>query len=109
MSDFTDDPDVDSPSPEESEEEVAEQQPIDSQFLKLTNDFAVFSADCAFLCDAFSAIADEQEDIDDYTSYGLKRYGWQLKAQVIALDQRIHQLQRRMREEACSEPEQPDS
>ncbi|WDE03618.1 hypothetical protein SG34_019835 [Thalassomonas viridans] len=72
---------------------------IASEFLKLTNDFAAFSADCAFLCEAFTAIAGEQEDLNEFTSYGIRRYSNSLKEQVIAFDGKIHQLQTRMREQ----------
>ncbi|WDE08553.1 hypothetical protein SG34_032025 [Thalassomonas viridans] len=118
MSEYTDNPadnsDLESSAPEEEENQTAEhsdeQKPIASELLALTDDFAEFSADCAFLCDAFAVIAEEQEDISDYTSYGVRRcsdytsYGVRrcsdsVKEQVIALDRRIHALQRRVSEQ----------
>ncbi|WDE07241.1 hypothetical protein SG34_010325 [Thalassomonas viridans] len=110
MSEFTDDPDEevlvsDDSGENGNEEDESRQQPIASELLQLTNDFAAFSADCAFFCDAFAAIAEEQEDMNDYTSYGARRNCNRLKEQVINLDCRIHELQRRMREQSCSEHE----
>ncbi|WDE05445.1 hypothetical protein SG34_000395 [Thalassomonas viridans] len=73
-----------------------EQKPVASELLTLTDDFAGFSADCAFYCDALAAIAEDLEDVDDYTGYGIRRYSDTLKEQVILMDRRIHELQRRI-------------
>ncbi|WDE05997.1 hypothetical protein SG34_003440 [Thalassomonas viridans] len=72
---------------------------ITGEFLKLTDDFAAFSADCTFFCETFATLAEAMEDFNDYTSYGVRRYSDNLTEQVTNLDQRIHALQRRMREE----------
>ncbi|WDE06817.1 hypothetical protein SG34_007930 [Thalassomonas viridans] len=94
MSEYTPDPDS-----EVDPEADNEPRPISRELTKLTNDFAAFSADCAFLCDAFAAIITDQEDVDEVTAYGFSRHTDWLKNQIAAFDHRIETLQRRMREQ----------
>ncbi|WDE06475.1 hypothetical protein SG34_006025 [Thalassomonas viridans] len=98
MSEFTDQPDSEDLDSENGEENTVGQKPISSEFIKLTDDFGDFNADCAFLCDAFAAIINEQEDMNEFTAYGYQRNAKWLKNRVTEFDSRIQQLQRRMRE-----------
>ncbi|WDE12615.1 hypothetical protein [Thalassomonas haliotis] len=67
--------------------------------LALSNDFNTFSADCAFLCEAFAAIASDQSPMDGYIVYGCNRYGLWIKEQVANFDERIQELQEYIREQ----------
>ncbi|WDE07659.1 hypothetical protein SG34_012635 [Thalassomonas viridans] len=80
-------------------EAETEQIPLTSEVIKLTDDFALFSADCAFLCDAFAVIASEQEDIGELTGYGLSRHAHWLKTQVAEFNERIYRLHQRIQEQ----------
>ncbi|WDE09885.1 hypothetical protein [Thalassomonas haliotis] len=75
----------------------AERKVISAEVLALSNDFNTFSADCAFLCEAFAAVANEQPNIDGYTAHGFNRYGLWIKEQVANFDERIEQLQEHIR------------
>ncbi|WDE10388.1 hypothetical protein [Thalassomonas haliotis] len=77
----------------------AEQKAISAEVLALTNDFNTFSANCAFLCEAFAAIASDQSNMDDYIVYGFNRYGLWIKEQVVDFDERIEKLQEHIREQ----------
>ncbi|WDD97879.1 hypothetical protein [Thalassomonas actiniarum] len=76
-----------------------EQKAISAEVLALANDFHTFSSDCAFLCEAFAAIASEQPRIDGYTVYGFNRYSLWIKEQVVDFDERIQKLQEHIREQ----------
>ncbi|WDE10828.1 hypothetical protein [Thalassomonas haliotis] len=76
----------------------AEQKAVSVEVLALTNDFNSFSLDCAFLCEAFAAIANVQPSIDGYPLHGFNRYGLWIKEQVANFDERIEKLQEHIRE-----------
>ncbi|WDE10871.1 hypothetical protein [Thalassomonas haliotis] len=82
-----------------SNKRSAEQKAISAEVLALTNDFNAFSANCAFLCEAFAAIASDQSSMDAYIVYGFNRYGLWIKEQVTNFDERIEKLQEHIREQ----------
>ncbi|WDE09985.1 hypothetical protein [Thalassomonas haliotis] len=76
----------------------AQQKAISAEVLALTNDFNAFSANCAFLCEAFAAIVSYRANIDAYIVYGVNHYGLWIKEQVVNFDERIEKLQEHIRE-----------
>jgi len=60
-----------------------------SELVSLSDDFYKFQQECAFLCDAFAAIAQEPECINEETSEGLRHFSCWLKCQAREYHQRI--------------------
>ncbi|WDE04932.1 hypothetical protein SG34_027110 [Thalassomonas viridans] len=63
-----------------------------SALVDLTDDFSKFHEECAFLCDAFAAVAQEPECISEETSEGIRHMSYWLKHQAKAYYQRIDDL-----------------
>ncbi|WDE08851.1 hypothetical protein SG34_033710 [Thalassomonas viridans] len=63
-----------------------------SMLISLTDNFHKFNEECAFLCDAFAAVAREPDDISEDTSEGIGHISARLKAQLKAYDERIYTL-----------------
>ncbi|WP_281557373.1 hypothetical protein [Thalassomonas sp. RHCl1] len=63
-----------------------------SDFLDLCDDFCQFSQECAFLSDAFAAVAQEPECITPDTSEGIRHVNFWLKYQVIGYREKINRL-----------------
>ncbi|WDE04254.1 hypothetical protein SG34_023385 [Thalassomonas viridans] len=63
-----------------------------SALISLTDDFHKFTEECAFLCDAFAAVAREPECINEDTSEGIGHISYWLKDQVKGYDERINVL-----------------
>ncbi|WDE03042.1 hypothetical protein SG34_016560 [Thalassomonas viridans] len=63
-----------------------------SELIDLTDDFSKFHQECAFLCDAFAAVAQEPECISEETSEGIRHMSYWLKCQAIAYYQRINDI-----------------
>ncbi|WDE08667.1 hypothetical protein SG34_032655 [Thalassomonas viridans] len=63
-----------------------------SALVDLTDDFSKFHEECAFLCDAFAAVAQEPECISEETSEGIRHLSYWLKCQAKEYYQRIDQL-----------------
>ncbi|WDE05830.1 hypothetical protein SG34_002530 [Thalassomonas viridans] len=60
-----------------------------SDLIDLTDDFSQFHQECAFLCDAFAAVAQEPECISEETSEGIRHLSYWLKCQAKDYYQRI--------------------
>ncbi|WDE04426.1 hypothetical protein SG34_024300 [Thalassomonas viridans] len=60
-----------------------------SELIDLTDDFYKFHQECAFLCDAFAAVAQEPECISEETSEGIRHLSYWLKSQAKDYYQRI--------------------
>ncbi|WDE07769.1 hypothetical protein SG34_013250 [Thalassomonas viridans] len=63
-----------------------------SALIDLTDDFSQFHQECAFLCDAFAAVAQEPECISEETSEGIRHMSYWLKCQAKEYYQRIDDL-----------------
>ncbi|WDE03818.1 hypothetical protein SG34_020915 [Thalassomonas viridans] len=63
-----------------------------SALVDLTDDFSQFHQECAFLCDAFAAVAQEPECISEETSEGIRHMSYWLKGQAKEYYQRIDDL-----------------
>ncbi|WDE07542.1 hypothetical protein SG34_012040 [Thalassomonas viridans] len=63
-----------------------------SALVDLTDDFSKFHQECAFLCDAFAAVAQEPECISEETSEGIRHMSYWLKYQAKEYYQRIDDL-----------------
>ncbi|WDE05275.1 hypothetical protein SG34_028965 [Thalassomonas viridans] len=63
-----------------------------SALVDLTDDFSQFHQECAFLCDAFAAVAQEPECISEETSEGIRHLSCWLKCQAKEYYQRIDDL-----------------
>ncbi|WDE03592.1 hypothetical protein SG34_019700 [Thalassomonas viridans] len=63
-----------------------------SALVDLTDDFSKFHQECAFLCDAFAAVAQEPECISEETSEGIRHMSYWLKYQAKEYYQRIDEL-----------------
>ncbi|WDE02815.1 hypothetical protein SG34_015325 [Thalassomonas viridans] len=63
-----------------------------SALVDLTDDFSQFHQECAFLCDAFAAVAQEPECISEETSEGIRHMSYWLKSQAKEYYQRIDDL-----------------
>ncbi|WDE03453.1 hypothetical protein SG34_018915 [Thalassomonas viridans] len=63
-----------------------------SVLVDLTDDFCKFHQECAFLCDAFAAVAQEPECITEETSEGIRHMSYWLKYQAKDYYQRIDDL-----------------
>ncbi len=69
--------------------------------LRLYDDLAMFSYQCSFLCDAFSAIPAKQEDITPATRDGIDFYANWIKTRLIEIKielGEIHELLRKFEE-----------
>ncbi|WDE10242.1 hypothetical protein [Thalassomonas haliotis] len=73
------------------DEEVTLEQ-WSSELLDLCDDFCQFSQECAFLFDAFAAVAKEPECITEDTSEGIRHINFWLKYQVIGYREKINRL-----------------
>ncbi|WDD96715.1 hypothetical protein [Thalassomonas actiniarum] len=62
------------------------------ELLDLCEDFCQFSQECAFLFDAFAAVAREPECITPDTSEGIRHVNFWLKYQVIGYREKINRL-----------------
>ncbi|WDE03498.1 hypothetical protein SG34_019160 [Thalassomonas viridans] len=72
--------------------EVARRKAQLSALVDLTDDFSQFHQECAFLCDAFAAVAQEPECISEETSEGIRHMSYWLKGQAKDYYQRIDDL-----------------
>ncbi|WDE05790.1 hypothetical protein SG34_002300 [Thalassomonas viridans] len=69
-----------------------------SQALALCDDFNKFSEQCAFLCDAFSAIVRDPACIDEACGDGLGHHSYWLKVRVMEFRDRIEELHHKLRD-----------
>ena len=67
---------------ETSQDEEAKRKQLSSELVDLCDDFHKFSQACAFLCDAFAAVAREPECITEDTSEGIGHVSYWLKCQL---------------------------
>lgn len=63
--------------------------------LHFYDEFVEFHDYCAFLCDAFSCLATEEDGLDDSTAMGLIRFSGWMKHRVENLKQELKQIQER--------------
>ena len=63
-----------------------------SALVDLSDNFYKFHQECAFLCDAFAAVAQEPECISEETSEGIRHLSYWLKCQAKHYYQRIDAL-----------------
>ncbi|WDE08646.1 hypothetical protein SG34_032535 [Thalassomonas viridans] len=75
-----------------AQNEAARRKAQLSALVDLTDDFSQFHQECAFLCDAFAAVAQEPECISEETSEGIRHLSYWLKCQAKEYYQRIDQL-----------------
>lgn len=66
--------------------------------LKLYDDFAQFSDQCAFLCDSFAAVPAHQETIAPATLGGLDFYSQWLKTRLIEIKTELRQIHEQLRD-----------
>ncbi|WP_281558487.1 hypothetical protein [Thalassomonas sp. RHCl1] len=74
-------------------DEKAKRDQLASEFVDLCDDFYKFSQACAFLCDAFAAVAREPECITEDTSEGFGHVGYWLKCQLRDYREKIEKQQ----------------
>lgn len=72
----------------------ANERPLPKQLLDYYDEFAEFSDRCAFLCDAFAAIASHNTSLDDYSIRGLAYSADWLKYRARELKEKLRVIQR---------------
>ncbi|WDE06167.1 hypothetical protein SG34_004335 [Thalassomonas viridans] len=65
---------------------------LSSDCIRLSDDFNKFSEECAFLCDAFAAVAHDPDYISEETSKGIGHLSCWLKEQAKSYRDRIDKL-----------------
>ena len=60
--------------------------------LNYYDEFAEFNEDCAFLCDAFACLVDNQEILDQYTIRGFENNAHWLKQRTKELKEKLKQI-----------------
>ncbi|WDE08458.1 hypothetical protein SG34_031535 [Thalassomonas viridans] len=73
-------------------DQAAGRQALLSTLISLTDDFQKFNEECAFLCDAFAAVAREPDCISEETGEGIGHISCWLKDQVKDYNERINTL-----------------
>jgi hypothetical protein len=68
---------------------------VSLDLLRLYDDFADFSDDCAFLCDAFASLAAHHEYLDERSIQGLERHAYWLKQRVGEFKERLNRMRER--------------
>ena len=68
--------------------------------LRLYDEFALFSDQCAFLCDAFAAVPAHQEAITPATLGGLEFYSQWLKTRLVEIKTELGQIHEQLRKES---------
>ena len=68
--------------------------------LRLYDEFALFSDQCAFLCDAFAAVPAHQEAISPATLGGLEFYSQWLKTRLVEIKTELGQIHEQLRKES---------
>ena len=66
--------------------------------LRLCDDLTLFSCQCAFLCDSFSAVPAQQEDITPATLDGIGFYSRWIKTRLVEIKMElgeVHELLRK--------------
>ena len=66
--------------------------------LRLYDEFALFSDQCAFLCDAFAAVPAHAETITPATLGGLDFYSQWLKTRLVEIKIELGQIHEQLRE-----------
>ena len=66
--------------------------------LRLYDEFALFSDQCAFLCDAFAAVPARQEAITLATLGGLDFFSQWLKTRMVEIKIKLGQIHEQLRE-----------
>ncbi|WDE02780.1 hypothetical protein SG34_015145 [Thalassomonas viridans] len=74
--------------------DAAKREQLSKDFLDLCNDFDKFSDECAFLCDAFAALAQDPESITPPTGDGIGHVSYWLKCQVLDYREKIDELRK---------------
>lgn len=59
------------------------------ELLNYYDEFTEFNEDCAFLCDAFAAIAASSENLDRYSINGFERNAFRLKRRAVELKEKL--------------------
>ena len=70
--------------------------------LRLYDDLTLFSYQCAFLCDSFSAVPAQQEDITPATLDGIDFYSHWIKTRLVEIKievGEVHELLRKFKED----------
>ena len=60
--------------------------------LNYYDEFSEFTEDCAFLCDAFACLADNQEILDPCTIHGLERHAYGLKQRTKEFREKLKKI-----------------
>ncbi|WDE09068.1 hypothetical protein SG34_030305 [Thalassomonas viridans] len=79
--------------------EADEETSLGHEVLHLCDDFARFSDECAFLCDAYAAVVSEPACIGEMTASGLGLSSYKLKKQVEDFYYRIANIHARWQKE----------
>jgi len=66
--------------------------------LRLYDEFAQFSDQCAFLCDSFAAIPAQQEFIELETIGGINFYSRWLKTRLLEIKNELRKIHEQLRE-----------
>lgn len=66
--------------------------------LRLYDEFALFSDQCAFLCDAFAAVPARQEAITSTTLGGLEFYSQWLKTRLVEIKSELGQIHEQLKD-----------
>ncbi len=75
----------------------AEARPVSKQLLDYYDEFTEFSDRCAFLCDAFAAVAAHNESLDEHSVRGLAYSADWLKLRARELKEKLRTIQRSSR------------
>ncbi len=65
--------------------------------LRLYDEYAQFTDQCAFLCDAFAAIPEKQEIVEPETIEGINHYSHWLKTRVLEIKGELHKIHEQLR------------
>jgi hypothetical protein len=82
---------------ESAHEPEAASLQMSTQLLDYYDEFAEFSDRCAFLCDAFAAIAAHNESLDEHSVRGLAYSADWLKCRARELKEKLRTIQRSSR------------
>lgn len=82
---------------------VSRHTPLSLDLLRFYDDFAEFHHYCAFLCDAVSSIATDQEVLDAATIQGLSRYSGWIKRRIKTLKSELSVIHKKSRAQAKSQ------
>ncbi|WDE07594.1 hypothetical protein SG34_012305 [Thalassomonas viridans] len=66
-----------------------EEQALASRTMELCDEFSHFTAECAFICDAFAAIVKDPACINEPAIFGIELTAYKIKTRMIDINNRL--------------------